>query len=528
MKTGIFILLILSLQLIFQGCKNGTSVPEQPNILFIAVDDLNDWTGTMGGNNQAITPNLDLLTTQGVLFSNAHASMPVCVASRNSLLSGLHPVTTGWYTGVGERQAMIRSYHEVMEGKKMLPEFFKDNGYKTFCAGKIFHSGATDYPFLLDSLWDDVAPGYADKVTGKFLERGEGYGGLFFYPFPKNGSQLKRHYGDKLGSGHSLCGGPLDEEDIPGGKMYDELIADYAVQKLNENHDNPFFLSVGFVRPHVPYTAPRKYFDLYDEEKVKIPDVPDDEMKDIPIMGKAIAYGATNFGDHQAVLGVGPDYWRYLVYSYLACISFVDDQIGRVLKALENSRYAENTIIVLWSDHGQNLGEKKHWRKMCLWEESTRVPLCILVPGNKANGQVCDEPVSLLDIYPTLANLCNLPVPEHLDGQNLQPLLEAPGSEWPHVVLSNWMYKNYSVRDRNYRYILYRDGTEELYDRSEDPGEHFNLADNQQYETIKARLKQAIPENPALPAGAKSWRGDKLDELIYHWQVQDSIPVWLR
>lgn len=520
---------LLFLTLLLSGCNNeNMDNPSQPNILFISIDDLNDWTGAMHGNTQAITPNLDMLASQGVLFTNAHASMPVCVASRNSLLSGMHPTTTGWYVGVNEHHAMVDSYHEVMKDKKMLPAHFKSNGYKTFCAGKIFHLGATDYPFLLDSLWDDIAPGYESKITEKFLERGEGYGGLMFYPFPKNGSRLKRHYGDKLGGGHSLCGGPLDLEDIPDGKMYDELLADYAIKKLQENHSDPFFLAVGFVRPHVPYTAPRKYFDLYDENEIKIPQVPENEMNDIPLIGKAIAYGATNFGDHQAVLGVGDDYWRHLVHSYLACVSFVDDQVGSVMQALQDSEYGENTIVVLWSDHGQNLGEKKHWRKMSLWEESTRVPLCFVLPQNQANGQVCTRPVSLLDLYPTLVKLCNLPVPEHLDGRDISPLIESPDMAWPHPVLSNWMYKNYAVRSEDYRYILYRDGTEELYDHRKDPGEHDNLAKDAQHAAIIKNLKKHIPEKVALPVGTETWTGDEISKRLEVWLKNDSIPVWLR
>jgi arylsulfatase A-like enzyme len=497
-----------------------------PNVLFIAVDDLNDWTGRMGGNRQAITPHMDRFENQSILFGNAHTPMAVCVASRNSLLSGRHPSSTGWYATGESAKAMQESYRTVMQDRVMLPAYFKKNGYHTCCAGKIFHSGATDYPFLLNELWDDVLPSYESQVTGKFLERGGGYGGLVFYPFPKAGSQLKNHYGKELGGGHSLCGGPLDPEDIPGGKMYDELIADYAVKELGKKQDKPFFLAVGFVRPHMPYTAPRKYFEMYDKEKIEIPVVPDDEMKDIPVIGKAIAYGTAKMGDHQAVLGI-TNYWRDMVHAYLACTTLADDQIGRVLQALDASPYASNTVVVLFSDHGQHLGEKKHWRKMSLWEESTRLPLAIRLPGNRNNGQVCNRPVSLLDLYPTLVDVCRLPAVNGLEGRSLVPLLDQPAREWPYPVLSNWMYKNYSVRSERYRYIQYRDGSEELYDHQVDPNEHINQAGNPEFRDIIEQHKKWIPASPALPVGSATWKGDSLTKQVELWRGKDGIPAWL-
>lgn len=524
----------IALLLLVMSCKSNKPIEEnqpqkQPNVLFISIDDLNDWTGSLGGNKQVITPNLDKLADQSTQFTNAHASMAVCVASRNSVLSGLHPSTTGWYALVEDHDAMVASYENIMGDKQMLPALFKSNGYATYSAGKIFHKGATDYPFLMDALWDDVLPDYKEKLRPIDYERGEGYGGYKFYPFPKEGSQLKRFYGDKLKDNHSLCGGPLDEEDMPEGKMYDEFIADYAIDRLKEDHTKPFFLSVGFVRPHVPYTAPRKYFDMYDRNKVKIPVVPSDEMNDIPLIGKAIAYnyGVSNMGDYQAVTGMGDDYWRHLVHSYLACVTFVDDQVGRVIKALEDSKYADNTIIVLWSDHGQSLGEKMNFRKMSLWEGSTKVPLYILTPETKMNGKACSKPVSLLDLYPTLVDLCNLPKQEHLEGRSLKKLIENPEIDWPYPVVTSWRYKNYAIRSQDFRYIQYRDGTEELYDHRNDPGEHTNLASNGMYSTVIEDHKKWIPQNAALPVGKLTWDGDEIDRRIDEWKKNDSMPSWL-
>lgn len=496
---------------------------QRPNVLFISIDDLNDWTGALRGHPQAITPNLDRLCAQGMSFTNAHCSQAVCTASRNSLLSGLHPATTGWYSSTS---AMRRTYDRVMGAHKMLPQYFKDNGYKTMAVGKIFHKGVSDYGDRTDDFWDEIAPDY--RVPKDLKDRGDGYGGTKFYPFPQSGSQIVNHYGKAFADGHSLCWGALEREDMPGGKMFDELIAEWAVDQLHRDHDKPFFLAVGFVRPHVPYTAPKQYFDLYKLDSIKIPQVPADEMADIPMMGKSIAFGTIKTGDHYAVVNLNDTYWRELVYAYLACTSFVDDQLGRVLHALENSQYADNTIVVLWSDHGQHLGEKKHWRKQALWEESTRVPLCFQLPNQKTRGQTCERTVSLLDIYPTLIELCGLPAAKRLQGNSLVPLIHNPDLAWDKPVLSTWYYRNHAVRSQDWRYIRYRDGSEELYDHRTDPKEHLNLAGNPQYADVIEAHKKWLPQRDALPAGSSKWEGDRLDRRIQQWQSTDTIPNWLR
>ncbi len=520
MKNLLILILISSTALLGTGC---TSEPEtQPNVLFISIDDLNDWQGSLGGNSQAITPSLDKLSQEGLLFTNAHCSQAVCTASRNSLLSGLHPSNSGWY---GSIPAMRNTFDQVMGENKMLPQYFKDNGYKTMAVGKIFHAGVSDYKDRTEDFWDMTAPDY--KVPKDLKDLGDGYGGTKFYPFPAERSQIVTHYGDEFADGHSLCWGALEREDMPGGKMFDELISEWAVERLSEDHEKPFFLAVGFVRPHVPYTAPKEYFDLYNLDEIEIPEVPDDDMSDIPLLGKSIAYGTIQTGDHYAVVNLSDTYWKELVYAYLACMSFVDDQLGKVLEALENSKYADNTIVVLWSDHGQHLGEKKHWRKQALWEESTKVPLIFKVPGEK-NGATSERVVSLLDIYPTLVELCGLPPAEKLEGNSLVPLIENPEKEWDKPVLSTWYYGNHSVRTENWRYIHYRDGGEELYDHTEDPGEHKNLAGDPEYSDVIAELQKSLPTENVLPAGTDEWKGDKLDRRAESWLKNDSIPVWLR
>jgi arylsulfatase A-like enzyme len=246
MMKPLNLMLLLSMFAV-HATANDSLPPTQPNVLFIPIDDLNDWEGTMGGNPQAKTPNLDKLFKQGMLFTNAHCSQAVCMASRNSLLSGIHPSTLGWYSST---TSMRKTYDQVMGEHKMLPQHFKDNGYETLAVGKVFHQGVSDYSDRTRDFWDETAPGY--KVPKNLLARGDGYGGNHFYPFPKNGSQITNHYGKKFADGNSLCYGALDRDDMPGGKMFDELIADWAVEQLNRDHAKPFFLAFGFVRPHVP------------------------------------------------------------------------------------------------------------------------------------------------------------------------------------------------------------------------------------------------------------------------------------
>jgi len=422
------------------GLPSDAVAQSRPNVLFISIDDLNDWEGSMGGNSQAKTPNMDKLFAQGMLFTNAHCSQAVCTASRNSVLSGLHPSTSGWYVSTTK---MRETYDQVMGDHKMLPQHFKDNGYETLAVGKVFHQGVSDYRDRTDDFWSVTGPKY--KVPKKFnVDR----------------------YGPDFADGHSLCYGALDPKDIPGGKMYDEMIAEWAVEQLESDHDKPFFLAVGFVRPHVPFTAPRKYFDMYDLDEIRIPEVPEDEMSDIP--------------------------------------------------------------VVLWSDHGQHLGEKKHWRKQALWEEATRVPLCFKVPGVTNKESRSTQPVSLLDLYPTLVDLCELPEAPKLDGNSLVPLLEDPSRSSEQPVVMNWYYQNYAVRSHDWRYIQYRDGTEELYDHRADPNEHKNLAGEPEHSSVIAEHRKWLPSDPALPAGSKKWKGDKLDRRIKKWKANDSLPDWLK
>lgn len=527
MKAKVYILCLLLFVLV--GCKKNK---KQPNVLFIAIDDLNDWVGALEGHHQAITPNMDRLFQRGILFTNAHCSQAVSAASRNSLLSGLHPATTGWYDSTTE---MEKSYDQIMQGNYMIPEYFKRNGYKTYCSGKIFNGGESDYPDKTADFWDAYSPHFWEDMEPHIKESGYGYRGYMFYPFPKDGGQLVQTYGTDTINNHyrktqrfySLCGGPLSEQEIPAKGMYDEQIAEWAVNKLSEKHDDPFFMAVGFLRPHVPYTAPQKYFDLYDKENIKMPEVPEDEMNDIPLMGKAIAFGFTPQGCWYDINRREQNY-KEIVHAYLACVSFVDDQIGKVVNALEASGEMDNTVIVLWSDNGQHLGEKHHFRKQALWEEATHIPLFFKAAGKGKSNAKVSTPVSLLDIYPTLVELCGLPANDKNQGNSLVPLINDPACEWDKPVLSVWKYKNFAVRSEDWRYIQYRDGSEELYNHVSDPGEHINLAGLAEYKPVIEAHKKYVPADPALPIATKEWKGDGYERRMNGWAKKDSIPVWLR
>ena len=391
-------------------------------------------------------------------------------------------------------------------------------------AGKIFHKGTSDVQGY--EYWDEARPKY--QWSKDLAARGHGYQGKsggHFHPFPPDGGAVYQKY-KKGVSGQSLCWGALEDADMPQEGMPDEQIAAWAVERLQQKHGKPFFLAVGFVRPHVPYTSPKEFFELYPMEDIVMPEVPVDEMSDIPLLGKAMAYGTLRGGDHWNVLDIGPNYWREMVRAYLACVSFVDAQAGKVLDALESSPYADNTIVVFWSDHGQHLGEKRHWRKQCLWEESTRVPLAIRIPDSIHAGESSRRSVSLMDISPTLIDLCSRPPVKGLEGTSLSALLEDPTAPRKEPAITTWHYNNHAVRSERWRYIRYRDGTEELYDHLNDPNEHRNLAGLVQYDEVIREHRQWLPKKNALPSGMEEWTIDSFGKKVERLRSA-GVPDWL-
>ncbi|MFG0263916.1 MAG: sulfatase-like hydrolase/transferase [Rhodopirellula sp. JB055] len=424
----------------------------KPNVLFITVDDLNDWVGCLGGNPDAQTPNLDRLAQQSVLFNNAHCQVALCYASRASFMTGMYASKTGIYNNSS------KSANEAYRQAKHMPVWFGEHGYRTMCMGKIYHNDHGKKAY-----WDEIGP--------KTLRWG---------PEPPNGRQFAKRFGKDAQD--SLAWAALD---IEKGDMPDEQIAAWGIEKLNEKHDQPFFLSLGFYKPHTPMTAPKRYFDQFDRDSLTLPEVLENDLDDVPEIGRRWVLDRSKLIAEEAVRQYSPTYRRELVHAYHACVALVDDCIGQVLTHLDKSPYADNTIVVLCSDHGWHLGEKHHWRKWMPWEESTRSLLIVRAPNAAGNGSVSERTVGLIDIYPTLADLCNLSPPSGLQGLSFQHLLENPKAPWERPALTSTKAGNHTVRSQRWRYIRYVDGSEELYDHANDPNEWHNLAGDPSMNAIK-------------------------------------------
>ncbi|WP_321307286.1 sulfatase [Marinifilum fragile] len=515
--------------LLMQSCGGGSDKKsveqDKPNVLFIAVDDLNDWTGMSKGHPDVKTPNLDRLAQRGVYFTNAHTAVAVCTPSRLAVLSSLSPVTTGCYTN---KSGILNQ--EIWNEVDLLPAYFRQKGYRTMACGKIEGHAcwAIEDDFEHQKLWDERRP-RVYGLTEKMLKDGNRYGAPDFYPFPMGGSGTT-NYNKKHGTnfpGFSLCAGPIDREYLPEGKMPDEINVGWAIERLKKDYDKPFMLGVGFLRPHVPYTAPSEFFDMYPIDQIEVPKAMEKEFADIPMYGKAIAEGITEPGAEMIINIISPTYRKELVQGYLAAISFMDAQLGRLLDALDNSQYADNTIIVLWSDHGQCFGEKRNWRKNNLWNEATVSPMVWVVPGVTGKGQVSQQEVSLLDIYPTLTDLCGLDGQKQVDGESILPLLTDMKAKRKKAVISSWTHGSHSVRRDNWRYIRYYDGSEELYDEEKDFGEHHNLANDPKYMQVIAELKKELPKDIYQPTD-KNEEFHMINNRVKRWSKNpESIPDYL-
>ncbi len=431
---------------------------ERPNVLFIAVDDLNDWVGCLGGHPDVKTPNVDRLAARGVLFTRAYCAAPACNPSRTALLTGVRPSTSGVYHN-------SQPWRPVLKDAVTLPQHFMANGYRAEGGGKIFHGG-----------FDDAASWH-----GYFRARG---GDVHPAKVPANGIPDTAHFD----------WGPVDaaDADMPDFKM-----TSWAIEFLGKKHDKPFFLAAGYVKPHLPWYVPRKYFEMYPEDKIAMPRTDEKDLDDVPPAGKKMARPE---GDHKKV--IEHNQWRKAVQGYLAAITFMDGQLGRLLDALDKSPHASNTIVVFWGDHGWHLGEKHHWRKFALWEEATKAPLIVVAPGVTKPGR-CDRTVDFMGIYPTLVELCGLPAAKNQDGASLVPLLKDPAAPWDRPAITTHGRNNHAVRTEKHRYIRYADGSEELYDEEADPLEWTNLAGKPEMARVKEELAARLPKvnAPDAPAG---------------------------
>lgn len=428
-----------------------------PNVLFIAVDDLNHWVGHLHRNPQTKTPNIDRLAGMGVTFTNANCAAPACNPSRAALMSGLRPSTSGCYDNG-------QAWSPVIPKKLTLTTQFLNAGYNVYGAGKIYHAKQHR-----DGEWTEYFQEQPTKLTLDPSAKNNGVGGIKFGPLSNT------------------------ESDMP-----DYKVVDYALEKLDEKHDKPFFLAVGFVKPHMPWSVPKSYFDRVPLDSIQLPPHAKNDLQDVPEAG--IKMAKPN-GDHALMLKSGR--WDEAVQAYLATIQFTDDQIGRLLDGLQQSDYRDNTIIVLWGDHGWHLGEKEHWRKFAIWEEACRAPLIWVAPGVTSANAVCDRPVDFMSIYPTLCDLSGISIPDHVEGPSIVPLLKDSQAAWEPPALTTFHRNNHSFRSEQFRYIRYADGSEELYDHVEDPYEWTNLAKDTKYDEVKANFQKYLPKKnvPELPKG---------------------------
>lgn len=434
---------------------------EKPNVLFIAVDDLNNWAG-YSGNDEVITPNMDRLAGQGMWFSNAYCQYPLCGPSRASIMSGLyyHQLNSS------KLQANDQFVEDQVQsiGSELLHGYLKNHGYKTMAVGKILHK----------------------HMAKKKLDMSGGRGGWVSIK-DENGEKMKINF---------LSDDTLTDWAVyPGkeSKMTDSKTAKWAVERLEETHDEPFILMAGFLHPHVPWYVPQKYFDLYDKEKLTLPPYNPNDFDDLPEAAK----GMLNKGYPRTEWAKDENQWRDIIHAYMASITFADAKVGEVLDALEASPYRDNTIVVLWSDHGYHMGEKNTFQKHTLWDRSAVAPLIIKVPKSMQRQMqrgACDQVVSMIDLYPTILDLCGLPANEHVVGRSLKPLLENPSSPWLYPAFTFKKGGHQSVQYGPYRYIEYEDGSMELYHHHKDPDEWTNLAGSPEYQTAVERLKAMFDE----------------------------------
>lgn len=403
----------------------------RPNVLVITIDDLNDWVGCLGGHPQVKTPHIDRLAKRGVLFANAHVQATYCGPSRVSFLSGRMPQTTG------SRDMTPYSKFDSLKDHPPFPMHFRRRGYDSFGGGKIFHHG--------------LGNGWAKDTWTETIVSGKN-------PRPKQ----PIHWQKRVWDWGAIPGKDTD--------MGDFKLAQNAAKIVARKHDKPFFVVAGIRRPHVPLHTPKKWFDMYPVEDIVLPQAPLEDLDDLPHPEMGLAFHAAP--EHQVI--VEKKLWKSLVQAYLASISFVDHCVGEMLDGLDKGPNQDNTIVVLLSDHGFHLGEKQHWAKRTLWEETTRVPFIISGPTIKPGRS--NKPVGLIDLYPTLCDLTDLPAPIGLEGHSLIPLLKNPNAKWDHAAFTTFEPGDLTVRTEHWRYIRHPDGKQELYDHRNDPDEWTNLA----------------------------------------------------
>lgn len=457
------------------------SKPVRPNVLFIAIDDLNDYISPLDHHPGVKTPNFERLAGRSVTFLNAHCAAPACHPSRVAVMTGVHPIRSGIYLNMfGARGPRWRHESPVLADAIVLSQHFRDHGYRAVGGGKIFHTlqwTAGDSQNDPDA-WDAYRGDPLDPISAD-------------WPRPELVADDTSGIGPgrPLGKGQLFGASPLL---VPNEQTGDHRVVDWAIEQMSLNRDEPLFLAVGLFRPHIPWEVPQEWFDLYPIEDVQLPHYLEDDLDD------AHSHGREAW--HKWV--VENDQWRHLMQGYLASTSYVDHQLGRLLDALDESPRSDNTIVVLWSDHGFHIGEKENWEKFALWDQTTRVPLFIDAPGISQEGTATIQPATLTDLYPTLCELAGLPIPDQCDGVSLLPQLRNPATARATPALTSFQFSgeatpSHGIRDERYRYIEYGDGSAELYDLCEDENEFTNIVKDPANADVVARLSAAIPNSVA-------------------------------
>lgn len=455
----------------------------QPNVIFIAVDDMNDWSSPMG-SNMAKTPNLDRLADMGVTFTNAHTAGIYCAPSRSAIFTGRYAFKTGCYSN--------HVYYFDHPEYRPLQVAFKEGGYAVYGTGKLFHhpEGGLD-----QRGWDEFFVRTKEQKESGWPMDSWSHGAPLPDPYPHSGyNKINPKWKGKP----FMEVGPIpnDKED----EMADSIRTKWACEIINKDHDRPFFLGLGLYAPHFPNYAPQRFFDMYPLDKIQRPEWKDDDLDDIPEFARK-KHVPRKKRIHDKLIELGEV--DKTIQGYLACISYADHQLGRVLDALENSPYAKNTIVVFWSDHGFTHGEKGHWGKHTLWQRTSNVPFLWAGPGIAKNKK-SDYTASLIDMYPTLAKMCGLPTDPGHDGESLATVLIKPGQSQSRTVLLPHDHPgSYAAINRDWRYIHYKDGSEELYDLSKDKPEWYNIAADPEYASIKATMKAYAPKSFAPEATSK-------------------------
>jgi arylsulfatase A-like enzyme len=453
-ENGTKCLAILLLFITFLESARADVTPENlPNVLFIIVDDLNDWVEPLGGHPDARTPALNELASRGVVFTAAYCAAPSCGPARTALFTGIRTSTSGVYYNDS-----VPSDSEAVKRATSFPGFLRKHGYRTLLAGKAY-AGLSE-----SKTWDEVF-----KPT-KSAPEGQNLASLNY----------REH----------IDWGPID---LPREEMQDWETSEWVSRQLQIEHDRPFLLVCGLSAPHMPWYIPRPYFEQFPLKDVHLPVVSPEDRDDLNARAQEIIETDKTFRKIQEA-----NAWKTGVQSYLASIAFLDDCVGHILKSLDSSPHLDNTIVIFVSDQGFQMGEKHHWRKWTLWRDANRIPLIIKVPSVTEGGR-CDSAVNQIDIYPTLVELCSQTQPDWLEGESLVPQLKNPSKAKAGPSITTFLKGEHALRIENWSYIRYADGSEELYDLHKDPHEWNNLATLDSSEKILENLRTLLPDVDAEP-----------------------------